>query len=178
MGAQEQAADSNARRYEIYRETARHITEDIIKVLAMRTGLMPPEARIARLTAIDDHAIQAAANWQFPWHRIMGQNRPYFRRFEVALWCQGNLYGMAVGRASRGPDNVTVHFLERSSGNNQFAGYFSQIALDAADRYAKLIGRQRVKLKNPAEGAIPKYAALGFSVAETLKGNTYWARQV
>ncbi|SRR6266446_3454656 len=155
MGAKEQAADSNARRYEMHRETARHVTEALIGFLATKK-LMPPEAAICRLTEIDDQAIAVAVNWGFPWLKIMGQTRPYFRRFEVALWCKGNLYGLAVGRSSRGQDNVTIHFLERASGNNPFASYFAQIALDAADRYAKLISRQRVKIKNPALGVIPR----------------------
>jgi hypothetical protein len=177
MGAKEQAADINARRYEIHRESARHATEAIMGFLAPR-GLMPPEAAICRLTEIDDQATAAASSWEFQWRKIMGQTRPYYRRFEVALWCKGTLYGLAVGRASRGPDNVTVHFLERASGNNPFAGYFAQIALDATDKYAKLISRQRVKLKNPVSGIIPRYEALGFSIAESIKNNTYYARKV
>ena len=183
MGAKEQAADPNARRYEIYRETARNFTEVIIQMAASnsplpRRILMPPEAAFATLSEIDDRALAAAGGWHFPWRRIVGQARPYFRRFELALWYRNDLYGLAVGRASRGPDNVTIHFLERASGNNPFAGYFAQITADSADRYAKLLGRQMVKLKNPVPGAVPKYQALGFSVAETIKGNTYYSRQV
>jgi hypothetical protein len=177
MGAKEQAADPNARRYEIYRETARGLTAALIRLAASngpaaRRVLMPPEAAFASLSEIDDRALAAAAGWHFPWRRIVGQARPYFRRFELALWYRNDLYGLAVGRASRGPDNVTIHFLERASGNNPFAGYFAQIVVDSADRYAKLLGRQRVKLKNPVPGVVPIYRALGFSVAESSKGNT------
>lgn len=139
---------------------------------------MPAEAAACGLLGIDDAAIAAAVNWRFPWRRIVGQTRPYFRRFELALWHNGNLYGLAIGRASKGPDNVTVHFLERAPGDNPFAGYFIRIAMDAADNYAKLLGRQRVKLKNPVPGAIPAYERVGFLVAEIYKGNTYWARYV
>jgi hypothetical protein len=179
MGALEQAADSNARRYEIHRETARHFTEEKVSFLA-RYDLMPREASICRLTAIDDAAIEAAAKWEdpFPWKRILGQTRPYYRRFELALWVTGNLYGLAVGRASRGPDNVTVHYLERAPTDNPFRGYFTQIVVDVADNYAKLIVRQRVKLKNPVAGVIPTYQAMNFSIAETIRGNIYYARQV
>ncbi|MBO4227569.1 hypothetical protein [Bradyrhizobium neotropicale] len=156
MGAIQQANDPAARRYEFHRRVARGVTGSIIAEIA-RQGLMPQQARTCQLLGIEDQAILAAGNWIFPWRRIMGQTRPYYRRFELALWHGGNLYGLAVGRASRGPDNVTIHFLERAGGNNPFAGYFAQIALDAADRYAKLIGRQRVKLKNPASGLIPTW---------------------
>lgn len=177
MGAKEQATDPNARRYEVNREMARFYTQSLIRFLATK-GLMPPAATAARLTGIDDKAIEIAAKWSFPWQRIMGQARPYYRRFEVALWIDDNLCGLSVGRSSRGPDNVTIHFLERAAEDNPFMGFFSQIALDTADRYAKLIGRQRVKLKNPNPALVPKYQSLGFSVAETRKGNTYYDRQV
>ncbi|KRR21926.1 hypothetical protein [Bradyrhizobium retamae] len=177
MGALEQAADPDARRYEIQREAARHFAE-LKAAELVKYRLMPPEAAICSLRAIDDAAIAAAASWEFQWRRIMGQTRPFFRRFEAALWCNGNLYGLVVGRASRGPDNVTVHYLERAANDNPFAGFFAQIAVDAADNYAKLIGRQRVKLKNPVAGVIPTYQAMNFSIAETIKGNIYYARQV
>jgi len=62
MGALEQAADPDARRYEINREQARHFAEVKARVL-VRYGLMPREADICRLTAIDDAAIAAAAKW-------------------------------------------------------------------------------------------------------------------
>lgn len=169
--------DPDARRYEINREAARHHTELLIRFLSGKQ-LMPAVAATSVLAGITDDAISMADGWTFPWRRIMGQNRPYFRRFELALWEGGTLWGLAVGRSSRGPDNVTIHFLERAPGDNPFTGYFAQIALDAADRYAKLIMRQRVKLKNPALGILPKYEALGFSLAEPIKNNTYYARKV
>lgn len=47
-----------------------------------------------------------------------------------------------------------------------------------AENYAKLLKRQRVKLKNPNEALIKKYEALGFSLAETYRGVTYYERRV
>jgi hypothetical protein len=49
---------------------------------------------------------------------------------------------------------------------------------DAAEAFAKALGKQRVKLKDPLEGAIPAYEALGFSLAESIKRTRYYARSV
>lgn len=134
-----------------------------------------------RLTAIDDVALDAIdAQWagpEFPWRRICGQTRPYVRRFETAIWIGNNLEGLCIGRASRGGDNVTVHFLERKRGS-QIKGYVAAISFDAADAYAVLIGQRRVKLKNPAQGALPLYGTLGFTLAETYRQSTYYERIV
>jgi hypothetical protein len=83
-----------------------------------------------------------------------------------------------MGRASRGPDNVTIHFLERAPGTNPFQGWVGQMAADTAEIYAKLIVRQRVKIKNPVPGALAAYQKLGFVLEKTYRGSTYYARVV
>jgi hypothetical protein len=130
------------------------------------------------LTHISDRALADAAKWNFPWRRIVGQTRPYLRRFEVAFWQEGKLLGLAIGRASRGSDNVTVHYLERLQEDNPIRSYVALLVADTAENYAKLLGRQRVKLKNPTEALIKKYEILGFSLAETYRGVTYYERRV
>jgi hypothetical protein len=127
---------------------------------------------------ISDVALNEAAGWNFPWRRIVGQTRPYLRRFEVAIWQNGTLLALAVGRCSRGPDNLTIHYLERLKDNNPLASYVSLIVADMAENYAKLLRKQRVKLKNPSDGLIIKYESLGFSLAEFYRGATYYDRRV
>jgi hypothetical protein len=158
-------------KYEGYRTAARQRTHVTLGVrLSGLDGL--------DLTAITDAALLESENWEFPWRRIVGQTRPYLRRFEIAIWVQGHLLALGIGRTSRGPDNVTIHYLERSRLENPIAGYVSIIVVDAADNYAKILGRQRVKLKEPSDKLVPKYEALGFSLAETYRGVKYWARRV
>ena len=164
-------------KYEGFREVARERTRDTLweRILPAK---LPIELYAFDFTSISDAALKEAEGWNFRWRRIVGQTRPYLRRFEVAVWKDGRLLGLAVGRASRGPDNVTIHYLERSRADNPLATHFAMIALDATDNYAKIISRQRVKLKNPAPGVIKKYQALGFSLAETYRGATYYERRV
>ena len=67
---------------------------------------------------------------------------------------------------------LTLHFVERLQGDNPLAGYTLTIVVDAADNFAKVIGRQRVKIKDPDPGTIVRYKKLGFSLAETYRGVT------
>jgi hypothetical protein len=166
--------ESVEEKYEGFREAAREHTSSKFPHLV---PLSISSDRL-NLTSISDVALAQCSNWNFPWRRIVGQARPYLRRFEIALWSHGDLLGLAIGRSSRGPDNVTVHFMERSKKTNPLAGYVSLVALDAADNYAKILGRRRVKLKSPHPEAIPKYESLGFSLAESYRGVRYYARSV
>jgi hypothetical protein len=167
----------SAQRYEARREEARERTQVTMYNLAM-AGEAPLEAARMDLINITPPALDEARNWELPWSRIVGQCRPYLRRFTIALWFEGNLYGLASGRASKGKKNVTIHYLERRPGDHAFVGWVSPIVLDAADNYGKILGSQWVRIRNPVPGTIPKYESLGFSLAETYRGATYYQRRV
>jgi hypothetical protein len=134
------------------------------------------------LTGIDAATV---ANWKehwgkvwFPWDALLRDYRSDVDRFEVAIWLGQKVMGMSYGRVSRGPENVTIQFLERFGDETPLKGWVALIVADCADKYAKLLGKQWVKVKDPVPGAIPVYETLGFTLAETLKGRTYYARQV
>ncbi len=176
MSTQFSFAES-ARRYEAWREQARERTQVTMYNLAMN-GECPLEAARMDLINITHHALEEAKDWELPWDQIVGQIRPYLRRFTISIWFEGQLYGLGAGKASRGRQNVTVHYLERRPGENPFAGWASMIVLDAADNYGKILGSQWVRIKNPVPGVIPKYESLGFSLAGTYRGATYYERRV
>jgi hypothetical protein len=142
------------------------------------TGECPLKAARTDLISITPHALEEAKDWELPWNQIVGQVRPYLRRFTVAIWFEGLLYGLGAGKASRGKENVTIHYLERRPGENPFAGWVSLMVLDAAENYGKILGSQWVKVKNPVPEVIPKYESLGFSLAGTYRGATYYQRRV
>lgn len=166
---------------EIKYETLRQAARDATKI-KLRVGRIGEAVGIGfdRLDMIhvSDAALKDAEGWNFPWRKIVGQMRPYLRRFEVAFWQDGRLLALAVGRPSRGPDNVTIHYLERLRDDNPIRSYVSLLVADSAENYAKLLNRQRVKLKSPNERLITKYESLGFSLAETYRGVTYYDRKV
>jgi hypothetical protein len=94
-------------RYEIRREIARASSQDRFAKMGL-AGEGPRALMGCDFMAITDHALAASQGWQFPWRKIMGQNRPYLRRFELALWHNGTLYGLCVGRVSRGHQIVAL----------------------------------------------------------------------
>lgn len=166
-----------AARYEGYRTAAREATVDAIVTL----GLGDLVGRRFSLTGIGAYELTDWQTWpvkHFEWQEVVDDFRPYLKRFEIAIWQNAKLLGMAIGRPSDGPDNVTLHFLERRWGENPLKGWIAEIATDATDNYARILGKQWVRLKNPIKEAIPKYESLGFQLAKPIGGNTYYRRQV
>ena len=114
----------------------------------------------------------------FNWRGIAETEKTLPDRFEIAIWFQGILCGMAAGKPSKGNDNLTIRFIERYWGENPLTGSIAPIVVDAADKYARLLQKKRLKLKDPYPGAIPIYERLGFRVAEPIGQAIYYAREV
>lgn len=166
-----------AERYEGYRVAARDATLRAIHELRLHDLVGD---RLS-LTGIGDSELAHWQHWpvrHFDWPGIVADFRPFLNRFEVAIWKDGALLALAIGRPSDGPDNVTMHFLERRWGDNPIKGWVAEIATDAADNYARVLDKQWLKLKNPVREAISKYESIGFELAPAIKGNTYYRRQV
>lgn len=89
MSAQFSFAES-ARRYEAWREEARERTQVTMYNLAMN-GECPIEAARMDVINITEHALKEAKDWELPWDRIVGQIRPYLRRFTASIWFEGQL---------------------------------------------------------------------------------------
>lgn len=166
-----------ARKYEAWREEARAATQIAMYNLAMNLRA-PLEAARMDLTNITPHALEKAADWELPWDEIVGQIRPYLRRFTIAIWFEGHLYGLGVGRASRGKRNVTIHYVERRADPNPFAGWVAPVIVDAAGNFGKILGSQVLRIRNPVPEVVRKYELLGFSLAETYRGATYYERKI
>lgn len=136
-----------------------------------------------RLGPLDEAAIQ---NWhgtwakqsKFPWDRLWSDFRPYIDRFEVAIWADGQVCGLALGRPSGGNQNVTIHFIERNMGaNNPFGGLVIRTVVDVATFYARALGKEWVKIKDPVPGAIRAYLEVGFVQAAKIGRIEYLERK-
>jgi hypothetical protein len=140
-----------------------------------------------RLTGIDGHAVNAwrftwpespYADANFPWDRIARHAWRYPRRFDLAIWYADALCGLCLGKPSEGPDNLTIRLLEGKYGPHPLKGAVALIATVTAERYAAVLGKRLLKIKNASPGAISRYEALGFSLAEPFRGAKYHARSV
>lgn len=186
-GGQDPYVDAHDR-YRAFREAAYNDVQDRLE----RHIRNDPKRFILglRLVEIDDWAIHEWRRvWRschpgepydgnFPWDEIFRQIRSTPRRFSLAICANGVLYGLAAGMASRGSDNVTIRFIERRFGSNPLAGLVAPIAIEAAEAYAMVLGRHRIKLRNPVEGVRQRYLENGFSLDRSLFGATYLSREV
>jgi hypothetical protein len=168
-------------KYEEFREVARE--RALWFVHTMPVWNSDEEKSLVRLTAIDDDCLDILeSTWpdpEFNWRVIDTHfKRNDTDRFEVAIWSGEQLCGVASGRASNGPDNVTIHFVERLMQDNPLRGRIALLATETADRYAKILQKQRVKLKDPFPDAIVVYQRLRFVLAEPIGQTTYYAREV
>lgn len=167
-------------RYEEFREVAREVA--LRFVLSMPTWESEEEKLLVRLTAIDEPCLDiwesTWGNKMFDWREIDTHFKRDTDRFEVAVWSGEELCGLASGRSSNGPDNVTIHFLERMRPDNPLKGRIALLVTETADRYAKIQQKQRVKIKDPLADAIVVYETLRFVLAEPLGQTTYYARLV
>lgn len=167
-------------KYEEYRAVAREVALRFVQSMPVWTSA--DECAAVRLADIDAPCLDVwRRSWrhkEFDWDENAAHFKREVDRFELAIWSGEQLCGLAIGRVSRGPDNVTIHFLERRSGDTPLKGRIALLATETADRYAKILNKQRVKLKDPLPDAIVTYQRLNFVLVETIGKTTYYARQV
>lgn len=90
-----------AARYEGYRLAAREATSESLAGLGLGDVL---GGRFS-LSGIGDRELADWKTWpspHFDWPGIVTDFRPYLSRFEIGIWQDGRLLGMAIGRPSKG----------------------------------------------------------------------------
>lgn len=106
-------------------------------------------------------------SWEFLYRKF--SHRPSF--FDLAIWQQiGDervLQGMALGKPSRGKTHLTVNWVERSFAPTYLRGGILAPILACAEEYAKLLGCERVLVKEAVDPA--KYGRYGYTPYELPK---------
>ena len=173
-------------RYSGYQDAAREAVEPIAWEMVL-DELRP--VRSLRLTEIDDIALGFwDMHWRacpspypdgdFPWWRIMRQIRSTPRRLDLAIWADHALCGLCAGMAAKSKRHVAIRFLENFHGPNPLRGLVAAIAVECAEAYAHVLGAQCLKIRNPADGALPRYEALGFRLVRARRVAPYCQREV
>lgn len=147
------------------------------------------------LASIDSDALSAARlewpkyygemthpGFQESWERLFYKfsNRPSF--FDLAVWqvVDGKrvLQGLALGRPSNGKTHLTLHWIERSFAPTYFKGGILLPILACAEEYAKLLGSQRVLIKDPVDPEV--YRGYGYTSYNGLPraAGRYLAKEV
>lgn len=145
-----------------------------------------PPVRV-RLADIDRAALQAwSATWAglhpsgygaFPWGRIAAAYCRHPRNFQVALWVDGLLCGLAVGTVQRDHSRLSLDYLARKQNTpNPLAGEVTGIVAAAALYYAAALNIPLLEISNPAPGLEARYRAAGFTLAYNRGSTRYLAR--
>lgn len=103
--------------------------------------------------------------FQISWERLnfKFQHRPSY--FDLAIWQHVDgvdvLQGMALGRPSNGKRYLAINWVERYFGPQYFRGGILLPILACAEEYAKLLGSERVLIKDAIDPS--KYERYGYS---------------
>ena len=103
--------------------------------------------------------------------------------FNLAIWQRVSdrsiLVGLALGNPSHARTHLTLKWIERYFGPSPLAGRVLEVVLACAEEYAKLLGSERVLIKDPVDPT--KYARYGYEPyahPNVPYGGNYMAREV
>ncbi|MGY4306394.1 hypothetical protein ACVIJ6_003637 [Bradyrhizobium sp. USDA 4369] len=119
--------------------------------------------------------------FQVSWERLYYKfaHRPSY--FDLAIWqtIGGTrvLQGLALGQPSNGKTHLVVNWVERSFAPTYFKGGILLPILACAEEYAKLLGSERVLVKDAVDPA--KYGRYGYSEYKLAKARaSYLAKEL
>jgi len=118
----------------------------------------------AELRGIDASALDASTSWAdrrvaWPWPSMAADfRRGHPDRFELAIWCQDVLCGLALGRPSPGPSHLGLYFMEGNpDSTHPLCKQVTAVTLTAMNAYAAALGKLELRLVNPFPQLIPFY---------------------
>lgn len=98
------------------------------------------------------------------WERLTYRYLPRKDHFDLAIWQEIDgiqvLVALALGNPSHARTHLTVKWIERYYGENYLAGRALWPILTCAEEYGKLLGCERVLLKDPVDSK--KYERYGY----------------
>jgi hypothetical protein len=119
-------------------------------------------------------------NWEAGLLRTLRKSHP--RRYELALWADGTLCGVAIGRLSDAKVWVSVTHIEGSPDpSHPLKGLVATIAMAGAEFFAANVllpgdSAPLVRALNPLEKVRPQYAAAGYTQFVQCKHYCYCCR--
>lgn len=117
------------------------------------------------------------------WEKLSYRYWPQKDHFDLAIWQkvdgQQTLVALAIGNPSRARTHLTVKWVERFYGHNHLAGKALLPILTCAEEYAKLLGCERVLIKDPVDSE--KYERYGYKKylhPNIAHGGNYLAKEL
>lgn len=118
--------------------------------------------------------------WDWTYKRNHFNKYSSKRLFDMAIWGGNNiLCGLALGKMSKGLDNLSIYYIEGFPSNHPLKGYILDVIIYTIIEYARLMGRNKVKLIDPVDGLIDTYKQYGFTyIKGGLLSEHYCEKQV
>lgn len=110
--------------------------------------------------------------------------KPYYfapeRRIDIAIWCGGQLCGLALGGVSKQYDHVALDCVEGSPvRTHPLKGHVLDIILFIVTQYAMIQDIDEVRLVDPVNNLISHYQSMGFELVSVgKKQKPYCSRNV
>lgn len=132
----------------------------------VKNALTYSDSQYINLMDIDMRALTQARLWDripgrkvdFDWEndsRIYRKRYP--KRFELAIWYQGRLESLALGRPSYNGSRVRLDLVERLAGNSHLKGRAFLITELCLIAYANLLGADEVRIMEPINDSVKNY---------------------
>jgi hypothetical protein len=149
------------------------------------------DAPLTDLTLIDGTALRAwreiwvptmpeGEEWSdWDWEVEMNNWKGEMARFELAIWSDDQLCGLAVGKPSRRRQCLGIHGLQGSPVEyHPLKSKIMLIVIEAAEKYAAALGCLELRFMNPLAGMVSQYEKHGFLLAKESKSVAYCYRQL
>lgn len=119
---------------------------------------------------------EAWSDWD--WRGAMAARSPKLRRrFDVAIWSDDQLCGLAYGCPSLRRQNLTIRALQGSPvADHPLKGKILPIIHEVAAMYGTALACEELRFSKPLDGMIPYYSRLGFRLATPAKGVIHCVR--
>lgn len=167
---------------QLRREVHRRILERVTNVVPALTGLTDIDA--PTLEAWDKqwkpHLVQSAPGGTWNWRdEATWWSRRHVDRFEVAIWSDTTLCGLAVGRPSPKRNNISLYMVQGAPAvAHPLKGQVFAIALANFEAYGDILGCREVRLIMPLPGVVNWYRAMRFAPVSWKNRLVYMRRSL
>lgn len=117
------------------------------------------------------------------WEKLAFRYWPQKDHFDLAVWQEVDgtpvLVALAIGNPSRARTHLTIKWVERYYGRNYLAGRALWPILTCAEEYAKLLGCERVLIKDPVDSRkYERYGYIKYRHPNVPHGGNYLAKEL
>ena len=153
-------------RNQTFKSDARKLTyKAFVEKIAPRA--LKLDASNVRFEPITAAAIEKCHLWEgaaiYPWDHIPDWKRKDAKGFDLAIWYGPNLCGLCYATPRRSAICLKIVLLQGDPDRfHPLRGLIAQIAILAADFYARMLGCKGIEIQEPDPNVIFYYQDLGF----------------